>query len=198
MDKIVKIPVYKIKGIKNTNQIKIIPLGYLLDEKKMSDTLIEKVDLSKNVSAEIYQCNVTGSYLLSTKKMPVMYIKIISEKTLKTEQLFKIFLYFTITTDLKASNQLINCSLDGKFNLELQLPENKVQVLDDSIDHYVGNKEFIVKMKELLNSDSIKELIKMYIELENKKLEEVYAKEFEYFGKPKVTISLKEYLKKTK
>jgi len=187
--------IFQISGLKNHSAIKIKPMGVVSipEGGRLQDSLLQKYNIVDNVVGEIYVCNVTGMFLMKTKKLPVFYINVILEKPLNKILLFRIFLYFTINDDtIKTSDQLFNNKINGEFSLELLIDHNTTEL--ERIEKYLGADKMTNKLMEFTQNDDMKILIESLVAAENKKLEEIFMKEFGNVTPPKVTISLKDYL----
>jgi len=194
MSKEVLCNIFSLHGIRNENQIKIKHLDNvnLKEHEYVPDTLINKFVIDKGISGQIYTCNITNAFLMLSTKLPVMYISIINEKTLNNILLFRIYLYFTISEEIKSVNHLLSNNINGKFHLEL-LVDGKKQELNDDMVNYPGNKKMYKKLTDFVMSTEIKELCKSLVADIDKKMEEEYKKEFEYYKLPTNIISLKNY-----
>lgn len=186
--------IFRLYGVKNENKVKInhIENVKLQKNEHIADTVVKKIDIMKDVFAEISLCNIVDSFLMLTKKLPVMYISVIHEKPLRKILLFRIYVFFTITVDVTSSTQLLNDQLDGKFNLEISLEDTKKQ-LDDQLDKYSGDEEMYEMLTTLVLAPEMQELCKVLVGEINERLAEEYEKEFEYFKPPTNVISLKNY-----
>ena len=186
--------IFTLHGIKNQNQVKIehIQNAELKNNEHIPDTLVKKINIFRGTDAEIYSCNITNSFLMSSKKLPMMYVNVIHEKPLRRILLFRVYLYFTITINVQSSTQLLNNNLDGTFSLEISLEGTKKQ-LDNQIDKYPGDDEMYKTLTTFVLAPEMQELCKGLIYEIDKKLVEEYEKEFEYYKPPTNVISLKNY-----
>lgn len=189
--------IFTLSGIRNENNVKIkhVTNMNLKTNEHIADTLIEKFDIMKNVRGEIYQCNITDSFLLSSKKLPMSYISVIYEKSLKNILLFRVYLCFTIQSEIKSSKQLLQNKIYGKFDLEIFIENNKKQ-LDDNITIYPGDEKMFAKFKNFATDEEMKQLAQGLIDDINDKLQKEYEKEFEYYTIPTKILSLKDYYTK--
>ena len=186
--------IFTLHGIKNKNQITIehVQNVQLQKTEHIPDKLIKKIDIFKGTVAEIYSCNITDSFIMSSKKLPMMYISVIHDKPMRRILLFRVYIYFTIMSDIKSSAQLLNKKINGKFSLEISL-EGTTKQLDNQLDKYPGNNEIYEMLSEFVLAPEMQELCKHSISEIDKKLVEEYEKEFEYFKPPTNIISLKNY-----
>lgn len=186
--------VYNVYGIKDKNQIVIEQkeVVYPKDGEQINDIHISDYKIIDNVMGKIYACNLTDSFLLSTKKLPLFYINIIYEIPLKTVLLYKIYFCFTIEDDIKSSEQLIGSPINGKFYVEIFINNTK-KIIDDKIEQYMGNDEAYSKLQNFTTADEMKQLTKIMLEEVIKQLEAEHGAKMEDFNIPKNIISLKNY-----
>lgn len=184
--------IFTINCIKNTDQFKIkhVDTVKISNNEYISDALIEKYDIIPHVFGEIFQCNITDVYLVSTKKLPVMYVSVIYEKSIRRVLLFRIFLYVTLQQEVKSSEELFNSLLKGKYILEIHI-DNAKKDLDDFIVTFPGQEKMVKKLIDFTKADTMKELIISLVEEVKQKISLQYAEELEYFKPPKNVISLK-------
>ena len=181
------IPVDGKKAIK-IKQIDVIKLGL---NKSINDTLIERYEIAKNVFGEIYACNILDKFLISNKKLPILYINVKYELSLKSILLLRMFLYFDIQMDIKSKKELINYELSGEFTIEAKIQEK--QIVLDELDSFPGREDVLNKLKSLTTNVEMVEVISNLIEVENEELKKRYEEEFKYFTIPKNVISLRDY-----
>lgn len=189
--------IYSLKPIrgKNAINIKYIDAISLKVNESVRDTLIKKYDIKQNVRGEIYACNILHEQLLKSKKQPILYNSIIYEvSSLRLTLLFKIYLYFTIDTDVKTIEQFLNDDLFGSFSYEIVIGD-RGRVLEEEIAKFPGNSKTIESLVNLTTDEEMIELIDGLIEEENQRINKIYEEEFEYYCKkePKSTVSLKDY-----
>jgi hypothetical protein len=187
--------IYMIQGIKGKSKAKIKHLQNIIMKlnQRISDTLISNINVTKNVIGYIYSCNLTNSFIQSTKKLPVMYIDVWWDRSVKKKLLYRLFLYFTITQDINNVDQLINQSLKGTFSFEV-LIDNESKPIDTDNNIYKGNEETIQSIKEFVLSNDMKNFHDSLIKIEEDKLAQEYQDEFEQYKTiPKATINLNDY-----
>jgi hypothetical protein len=189
--------VYSLQGVKNKNAVKINHLENikLKKDERIQDTLLNEYNISPFVNGEVFACNITNHYLVSTKKLPMLYINIRWNKYKMVKPiLYKLFLYFTIESEVKSSKDLLENRLYGKFTLDV-LIDNMNRELENTVDKFPGNEQMIKILEDFTNTEEMKEIINGLIEREEKKREEMFKAEFEeYKSIPKPTISLDDYL----
>jgi len=130
----------------------------------VKDTLLNRFNITNIVHGEVNKCNIIDKYLLSNKKLPVMYISVVYEKPLVRDVLFTIFLYFTITDDIKNEDDLINKEINGLFSVEMMMNKSNV-IIDSDISNngYINDETVIENIKEMIFSSEIKPIIENLI-----------------------------------
>ena len=186
--------IFNLNGVKNQSKIKITHTENvnLKPHEYVGDTPVESVEIMKNVKGEIYKCNITHFFLLSSKKLPMMYISVIYERPLRRILLFRVYLCFTIESEVKSIKDLLNNPLDGHFSLEISI-DNQRKEIDDKIPFYPGEEKICKKLVNFSTVDEMKELILDLVDEVNEKFRKEYEKEMEYYKMPTTTISLKDY-----
>src|ERR1700744_1722274 len=121
-----RVGVYQLKAFKNTNTAQIKVIGYVNEGEKFSD---EKIEYGKNrmsdgasglkimddVYVVMYKCNVTDAFIITNKKLPIMYAAIMYQRPFTTGFLFSVNIFFEITTDtqtVKSVSQLLSMTLE--------------------------------------------------------------------------------------
>ena len=186
--------IFNVRGVRYESKVKIdhVQNVTLKTDERFMDSPVKRIPVMKGVIAEVYNCNMTDLFLLSTKKLPVMYVNVINERPMRRILLYRIYLYFTIDAKVDSATDLLTKELDGKFTVELSIDGGK-QVLDDSITRYEGDERTCDKLVTFATGDDMKEMVKDLITEIDEKLARQYSKEFEYLQVPKKTISLKDY-----
>jgi|688.fasta_scaffold181964_2 hypothetical protein len=186
--------IFTIHGIENKNKVKIEHLENvsLKENEYISDKIVKRIELFNGTFAEIYVCYLTDGFLSMSKKLPMFYVSVIHEKPLRRFLLFRVYFIFEITSKITTSKQLLNERLSGKFSLEISI-ENQRKDLGENIDKFPGNEIIYDKLINFTSSTEMINFSKSLIVQIDKKLEEDYAKEFEYIKPPTKIISLKNY-----
>lgn len=189
--------IFTLTGVKYQSKIKIhhIKNEVLKHNEYVGDTLVEQFNITKGVIGEIYKCNITDIYIMAYKKLPLFYVNVINERPMRKVLLFKVYLYFTIESEIKTSKQLLQNELDGKFSLEIMI-EKSTKELNDKILKYPGDENMYTKLKTFATSEEMKPLIISLVDDVDKKLQQEYEKEFEYYKPPTKVLSLKDYYDK--
>lgn len=187
--------IFSIKGVRYENKVKINHLQNmkLKQTEYISDTLVNQYDICKGVVGEIYTCNFTHVYLMSSTKLPMAYVSVILDKPMRRVLLFRIYLFFIIKTEVKNIKQLLDEPLEGEFSLEITI-ENSTRNLGETIDRYPGDEKIYEKLTSFTMDENMKELIKLQITEVNGAFREMFKNDFNYTEPPKKTISLKDYL----
>jgi hypothetical protein len=105
---------------------------------------------------------------MSNKKLPVLYISVVYEKPLVRDVLFTIFLYFTITDDIKKEDELINTNINGNFSVEMIMNKTNI-VLDSEISNsgYVSDENVINDIKKMIFSAETTPIIQNLINIKD-------------------------------
>jgi hypothetical protein len=196
VQKRIKRGIYNLFGINDEHKVVIkgsgmIDLGH---EESVCDAMIERFTISPNVFGELYKCNIVDSFLMSSKKQPLMYIAVVYEKPLVRSVLFSLFLYFTITSEIKSQDQLVGTELEGSFTIELIL-DKETKVLDTTFSEkgYPGKAKTIDNLKTMVMSSDLQPIIQNIIKKKNDERREHYLNMFpggNFSAPPKVTVKL--------
>jgi hypothetical protein len=186
--------VYNVRGTRNESKATIIPVG-LIDLKPseyIADTFVERFNIFDNVFGEIYLCNITDVYLMSTKKQPVIYLSVMIDKSIKRVYLLKLYLYFIISSEIKDSKDLINKELDGTFSMELIIDDKNI-VLDKDINKYPGIKNISKMFVEFIKEEDMLLILKGLVADETEKLKKKFDDQYGNCTIPVPTISLLDF-----
>jgi len=186
--------IFTLHGVRNESQIKIkhIENVKLKGNEYVGDTPVKQFEIFKGVVGEIYTCNITDTFIMKTRKLPMMYISVIHDKPLRRILLFRVYLCFTILSDIKTSAELLNNKHSGKFSLEIEM-DNTRKELNDQLDKYPGDEKMHSKLTNFTLAPEMKELSKSLVADINKKLQDDCEKEFAQYKPPTNVISLKNY-----
>lgn len=186
--------IFTLHGVRNESQIKIkhIENVKLKGHEYVGDTLVKKFEIFKGVVGEIYTCNITDAFIMKTRKLPMMYISVIHDKPLRRILLFRVYLCFTILSEIKTSKELLHNKHNGKFSLEIEI-DNTRKELNDQLDKYPGDEKLYNKLTDFTLAPEMKDLSKSLVADIDKKLQEEYEKEFAQYKPPTNVISLKNY-----
>lgn len=187
--------IFNVQGIPNKSRIKIVHLDNLKLKggEYIKDTILESYDISDSVIGEIYSCNITHTFLMESKKLPLNYVSVIYELPLRRILLFKIFLYFNITMEIRSAEQLLNSPLTGYFNLEIHIDDVKKDI-NSKLDKYPGDDEIKNKLKKFTLADETKSIIETLVMDAKRHIRSEFQDEFNDIEIPQKTISLEDYL----
>lgn len=181
-----KYGIFRVKAIKGTNTAKIKYCGLFNDDdnnKIVDEPLICNGTEGRNgmignindsdgneyiykindtIYMRFYYCNIRDSFLLSSRRLPIIYATIMYHTPIITGILFNIFLEFEITTMVKTEKQLINMTLDGKYQLRIILNDKESRVIE--LDSFTSNKDMIETIKTLIDTDEMKFIITKLLE----------------------------------
>jgi hypothetical protein len=152
--------IYRVEIEDNADAVNIKCLG-MLEESKLMDTFLKPYDIKKDVYGEIYLCNVTGKFLMSTKRLPVLCTKIIYSKTVTRHHLLAICLLFNINSDIKSVNDLLGIRLRGTYSVEINIDGQIREISADELDsgNFSTNDEIIKQMIKFTKSKSMNIII---------------------------------------
>lgn len=182
--------IFMVNGIKDRNAVKISSTNNvnLQMPNSINDVMDDKFNIMNNVYGEIYKCNITGHFLMTSKKWPLSYINVVYEKPLRRFLIFRMTLYFTIESEINEPEYLIDSEINGKFTYEITMNGNNREL--ETIDTFSGNDEVNAKYKTFVNSNEMTDLIILMINDINNAIKKEYAKELEYFTLPQKYLSV--------
>lgn len=182
-----EICLYTVIGKDDTPTAEIKLLGKINNPEEVHDTFLEEYTVISHpkVTGQIYACNIVDSYLLSSKKLPILKIDIIYVKKLTSALVLQFVLYFNITEEIKSEEQLIGNAIQGFFSLDI-IASTSCNTIDGAMVNYPGNKKIIEIAKQLTLDDSIIKIINSFIEKNEAKRKELYKDEYEDFDSPSV------------
>ncbi|AYV83541.1 MAG: hypothetical protein Hyperionvirus8_25 [Hyperionvirus sp.] len=164
--------VFTVRPVKGTNTAIIKCIGHVVGTEKIADESLEcnkQLDgdkysymITDTIFARFYHCNVTDIFLLTTKKLPVMYASIMYRTNLIGGLLFNLFIDFTVTTEVKNESNLVGNILEGKYSLRIKSDNDPERIIE--LDLYHGQSFMIDIMKSLLESEEMKSLIAKLME----------------------------------
>lgn len=150
--------IFRVKTFKKQNKILIKCVGKLTENEKLLDEELETYDLDENHHTVFYKCNLTSSFLVSTKIIPVMYASVFHKQQITQGILFDIFIRFGITSDVKNDKELIGSPLEGKYFCTVVCDGKDIK--NEPLEYFHGKIETIEYIKNLLKSETITKLIK--------------------------------------
>lgn len=167
--------IYNVHGIKNTNTAKIIPVGMvdLEGNNFIPDKLLATKKIFDDIIGSVYYCNILDKILMTTKKLPVLYIDISINKKINRVHLFKLCLYFTITEDINSADQLIDNQIEGKFSIE-SIVDNCNDHLED-LEKFKSIESSINYLSTILDTEGMNEFIRSLVNKEIQKTIDKYG-----------------------
>ena len=189
----ITVGVFALRGCKNKNSVRIKHLDNVLlgPGQIIKDTVIKKYPIQSFIHGEVFACNITDKYLISTKKQPLLCIKIFWTKYLQQTLLYKVYLNFTIETKVETQDDFLSRRLSGKYSIDGMI-DGESLVLDE-IDVFPGEQEMVDKIISLTQTEGMILIAKDLIKRKEEELSNKYEKEFEQFKIPKNVISLRDY-----
>ena len=187
--------IFSLKCYNGNNKAKINHLENVMLKKTeiIADTLVKEFPIIDGVIGEIYTCNITNTFLMSTRKLPVLYINITHQKPIQKFLLYRVYLYFTITSQIKSVKDLLDRKVEGKYSMEISIDDKKKEI-DDPLTQYPGDTKMYEKLENFAKADSMKALTVSLVNEINERMKLEYGKELEHFmKKPDSYISLKNY-----
>jgi hypothetical protein len=191
--------VYTLNGIKNKDAIRLKHIDTFIkddhnesEEMQLRDTCIKQYNVMKGVVGLVYVCNMTHHFLTTTKKLPMVYIKILRELPLRSIYLMTIKMYFTITSEVHTEEELLNKPLHGTFSIEAYIGDKTIP-LDQNITVFPGHEKLVNQLIEFTENEDMLDIINDLVEMEDEKLREKAREELEYYTIPTNVISLKNY-----
>ena len=187
--------VFIVNGIKDTNKAKITHVNNIEMEGNqiINDNFHDAYKIYEATTGNIYKCNISDNFLMSTKELPLFYINVILEKFMQKILLFKLCFYFNVESDIKSVEDLLDNDIDGSFSVVI-LVNNHKKVLDSNIKTFKGEEEHLEQLKKFTKSDQMMNLINSMKEDIISKLRKQYGDRYNLpSAPPKKFISLKDY-----
>lgn len=185
--------IFSLKCFKGGTQAKIEHLENIVlkPTEFVPDTKIKEFKVTDTAIAEIYKCNITDKFLMSTKKLPVLYISVIHQKPVQKFLLYKVYIYFTITSEIKSVKDLLDEKVTGKFSTEISIDDKKKE-LNDPLEKYPGDEKMYEKLENFTKAESMVNLTNNLVDEVNSRLQAQYGKELDHFmNKPESFIKAK-------
>lgn len=186
-------PVFKLKILSKERAIcKYIGNGDA--SKKLLDEPLEIIKDQHTIELGTYgrytillkgcNCNITGSYLLKNKKLPLFYVTMLYCSQLVAGYLYTIFVYFTMneqtSQELKVPRDYVNKYMSGTYTMELLSDEGFLSYIIEKKRSDVENlvmEKYFDEFNEA--SDNKKMELMNNINLEVEKELDVYRNMFE-------------------
>jgi len=189
------IGIYTIDGIKGKNKIRINHKcnTILKEDMVIKDQNLEKYPIAKLhigvATGYVYKCTLTHHYIASTKRLPLYYINVLWVKPIQILSVYRIIVYFDITSKITSADDLIGKEIEGIFSI-YAIVDNKEIPLDKNIIKYPGDTEIIANLKKLTVMKDMKEYLYDLIDSKKKEIAKKYG--FKNYKIPKNIISLKD------
>lgn len=179
--------IFQLLPIKNSNTAKYTCKGYLNKNDKIVDPIIDlskipnlgmdkdTLTLKDNVTADFFNTLLTESFVLTSKKIPILYTQILHSTSLLSNLLFTITVYFEISDDMSkipSVSVLLKNVLNGKFYIEIKIDDN-IDILP--IIEYTGYKNILYKLIKLIQSDEFANIIDIQKQKIAKERQEKYG-----------------------
>jgi len=199
---IIMLYVFQIKPIKNKNQVNLKVVGTIdteesrFDDEKMNTPLLE---LMPGVECKFYLCNVLAPYLVSRRKLPVLYLSIINQQKFFMKYLLNITLFFESTTEVKEiknMRELLHTTLTGKYYIVIDPEGENPEVI--TLEKYPGLEKIIEQITEIAKSDKVKEIINDKIKKSDEERKERFTNIKQETTIPTVKYSMKDLVQKYK
>lgn len=192
--------IYSLRGLKESNTVKIKHLANIrlkdtehVPDEKLKD---ECFDVEKGVKALVYKCHITDNYINKNRKLPMLYISVVLDKPLRSILLYRIYLYFTITDNIKSEKDLLKKKLSGYYSMEVMIGDKKI-VIEEKNTIFPGRNEVIQQMKDFILSEEMKEMLDGLVALNDEMFKSQFKEEFEEHMEglkiPENVISLADY-----
>ncbi len=169
----VKIALYAVAGIKDTNtvNIKYVDTFNINSNQRIRDTGAYQYQIAQNITGNIYICNVTHHFLNQSKKIPMMYVNVCIDRSPTQYVLYQVYLYFNITSTINTKEDLLDNPIGGFFTLQLII-NNQGRELEN-FTMFKGSEETIKMFRDFTEKPYMIDLMK---DLKNKKEEELRKK----------------------
>lgn len=192
--------VFIVNGIKNTNKAKITHIKNIEMENNqiINDNFHDAYKIDEDTTGNIYKCNISDNFLMSTKELPLFYINIILKKFMQNILLLKLCFYFNVESDIKSAEDLLDKEIEGSFSIVI-LVNNHKRVLDTDIKNFKGEEEHLEQLKKFTQSDQMRDLMDSMKKDIIDNLRKQYGNRYHLpSSPPKKFISLKNYGKDDK
>lgn len=191
------IGIYTAEGIVGTSKIRVEHLDNVAEDVAIRDTQIKAYNLTPDVFAVIYTCNITNIFLEKSKELPMIYVNVSFNKYLHTFQLYQLYLTFSITSDIKSERELLNKHHKGKYTMYVVI-ENKKVIIDANINKFDGKDAVINKLIEFTKKPEMMSLVDEFINDITTDLKKKYSGTFGNFKIPENIISIRNNRNKNK
>jgi hypothetical protein len=189
------IGIYTLLGVKGKSSVSVKHLETFKysPDLKLKDTSIHRYDIDKHIYGEIFACNIPHTYLMKSKKQPLLYVNIYMAKPLiNPALLYRVYVYFNIEDNINSEKEFLSRPLNGYFSMEVEI-DNKSRVLENKIEEYPGKEEIRDIMVNFTTTNEMKMLLNELKEEAERKISDKYKHMWDNNTIPKNIISLKNY-----
>lgn len=124
-----------------------------------------------DITVNVYRNNITGSYLVNNKNLPVCSLQFMYAKNIVVGYLFNIFIYFCLdpvkNTFLKTAKSFINSKIYGKYVMILDSDKELLDDMNSSFTEKIQEyamEDVALRMTDNINDEQLLELIQRDIE----------------------------------
>lgn len=181
---------FTIQGVENSNAITLKPLGTFSAENsnKIRDTIVNRFLIDDSLVGEVVACNISPYYLVTKKRLPIVYVNIWNITQVMKNNVMKLFLYIDLPSLIDTREDIYTKVFKGKFRWTKMLDKEETDFDLIKFKKYPGNKQLLkiiekVTKNELL--DESKKIAKELTEEFQKQLGMNYSS-----TEPEVTLSL--------
>ncbi len=178
-DDIQLIGIYAVEPIDGTNKIHIKHIQNVTSDTTIRDTPIKQFNLTKDIHAGICACNITHFYLEKSKNLPVMHTTICANKHLRTIPLYRLFLSFKITDDIKTRADLLDKPIEGTYTLNVVVGSNGM-TLDEDLGVFENKNAILDKMESFVKTEGMMMLTNELVREAGDKITEQYKSDFKF------------------
>jgi hypothetical protein len=169
-----RVGILQVKAIKNSNTAKINAVGYVDEGYNFAD---ERIDIgskeimnngekglmiSKDIFALFYKSNLSDVFLITNKKLPVLYASIMYQRPFTTGFLFNIYVNFEITTDtqkIKDAHDLLNHTFEGRYYVEIEIDEKRNELI--SLEKFTSYDEIVKQLITVIKNPAMDGIIQV-------------------------------------
>lgn len=180
-------PIFKVVGIKGTNQAQI----KLYSNCEVVDTPEDKEIMPYieiEVNKELYKCSFmekrfTADQLIGIKKIPILHVPIIFSRISINFEILRFIVFFNAKEEIDPDS--INHNLSGNFTLEVY--NGNVGTKLKTYETYIGSHKIFDNLKGYILTNSFKKEIKT---LKEDKIKEIFGENDIDTEIPKATLGL--------
>ena len=163
--------IYQLHPTANSNQAQFVCIGWLdKEEDTLKNEHIEleyekNPDLDTAVQYKMFRQNLTTGFILTNRRIPLLYLSVLYDKKFVTGHLFNITLYYNISSDLsKITNmdELLKSKLEGSFYF--QIDHISLDTKHVILTKYTNLANIREQLINLANKDYILELTRKVLE----------------------------------